>query len=86
LHHLLLALLVAAVVLGVSNVWVRGDTFFVLKIPEFDPGNRALRGLVGDLHAYVTNAIVILAGVHALAALYHHYILRDSVLRRMLPR
>jgi cytochrome b561 len=28
---------------------------------------------------------LILAGLHAAAALVHHYILRDGVLRRMLP-
>jgi cytochrome b561 len=29
--------------------------------------------------------IVIIAFGHAMAALYHHYVLRDRVLRRMLP-
>jgi len=28
---------------------------------------------------------VIIAGLHAIAALYHHYFLRDRVLKRMLP-
>ena len=28
----------------------------------------------------------VLIGLHAAAALYHHYILRDNTLRRMLPR
>jgi cytochrome b561 len=30
--------------------------------------------------------VLILAGLHAAAALFHHYVLRDGVLRRMLPR
>jgi superoxide oxidase len=29
--------------------------------------------------------VVIVTGVHAAAALFHHYILRDATLRRMLP-
>jgi cytochrome b561 len=29
---------------------------------------------------------LIVAGLHALAALAHHYFMRDGVLRRMLPR
>jgi len=31
-------------------------------------------------------AIIVIALLHALAALYHHYGLRDRVLERMLPR
>jgi cytochrome b561 len=31
-------------------------------------------------------AIIVLALLHALAALYHHYVLEDRVLQRMLPR
>jgi cytochrome b561 len=37
------------------------------------------------VHEYIGWAIVILAFAHALAALYHHYVLKDRVLRRMLP-
>jgi cytochrome b561 len=54
-------------------------------VPAFDPANKALRHLIGDWHALAANAILILAGVHAAAALFHHFILRDGVLRRMLP-
>jgi cytochrome b561 len=31
------------------------------------------------------NAIMIVTALHAVAALFHHYVLRDGVLRRMLP-
>ena len=85
-HWTLYLLVLAALVLGLSNVWVRGDVIFNLfAVPAFDPGNRALRQLVGGWHALAANAILILAGLHAAAALFHHYVLRDSVLRRMLP-
>ncbi|MBT9383709.1 cytochrome b/b6 domain-containing protein [Pseudooceanicola sp. CBS1P-1] len=41
----------------------------------------------GDAHALFANALMILAGLHALAALGHHFVLRDGVLRRMfVPR
>ncbi len=85
-HWLLYALLLAAVGLGIANVWVRGDSFFNLfSVPAFDPGNRALRQQVGDWHALAANTILIVAGLHAAAALFHHYVLRDATLRRMLP-
>ena len=84
-HWLLYALLVVAVVLGVTNVWVRGDAIFDLyRVPAFDPGNRALMHLIGGWHALAANAVLIVAGVHAAAALFHHYVLRDETLRRML--
>jgi cytochrome b561 len=41
--------------------------------------------LIGGWHALAANAILVVAGVHAAAALFHHYILRDPTLRRMLP-
>ncbi|HME20314.1 MAG TPA: cytochrome b [Acetobacteraceae bacterium] len=85
-HWLLYALLIVAVVLGIANVWVRGDVIFNLfQVPAYEPGNRALRQLVGGWHALAANAVLIVAGVHAAAALFHHYMLRDATLRRMLP-
>lgn len=82
----LYALLIAAVALGVANVWVRGDTLFNLfTVPAFDPGNKPLKGNVEDLHALFANALLIVAGVHALASLFHHFVWKDDVLRRMLP-
>ena len=85
-HWALYVLMIVAVGLGIANVWVRGDSIFNLfRVPAYDPGNRALRHLVGDWHALATNAILIIAGLHAAAALFHHYILRDATLRRMLP-
>jgi cytochrome b561 len=84
-HWLLYALLIVAVGFGIANVWVRGDSIFNLfRIPAYDPGNRALMHLIGDRHALAANAVLIVAGVHAAAALFHHYILRDATLRRML--
>ena len=85
-HWLLYGLLAVAVALGVANVWVRGDAIFNLfKVPAYAPGDRALIHLVGGWHALAANTVLIVAGLHAAAALFHHYILRDATLRRMLP-
>ncbi|MEH6811999.1 MAG: cytochrome b [Motiliproteus sp.] len=40
--------------------------------------------LMGELHFYSAWAIILLAGVHALAALKHHFVDRDETLKRML--
>ena len=83
-HGLLYLLLLATVGLGVANAWIRGDTLLGLfKIPSIAPGNKALRGMVEDLHGTAANVILIAAGLHAIAALVHHYALKDGVLSRM---
>ena len=85
-HWALYALLVATLGFGIAYAWARGDVIFnVLKIPQLVPGDRALIRQIGGWHALAANATLIVAGVHAAAALFHHYVLRDATLRRMLP-
>jgi cytochrome b561 len=88
-HYLLYALLVAAVALGFAVQWSRGhpvDVFGLFGIPgPFGPFDRPIRRELKELHNYVAWAIIIIAGLHAAAALYHHYVLKDRVLKRMLP-
>jgi cytochrome b561 len=38
-----------------------------------------------EVHEVLFGAIVVVAALHALAALYHHFLLKDDALRRMLP-
>jgi cytochrome b561 len=40
---------------------------------------------IGGYHALAANTVLILAGLHAVVALSHHYIMRDDVLARMAP-
>lgn len=40
----------------------------------------------GDVHQFLGDAIMWLAGLHAAAAIYHHVVLKDGVLSAMLPR
>jgi cytochrome b561 len=86
-HHLLYALLVVIVVIGLACVWIRGDNLFDLfTVPAFDPSNKALRHDAVELHGLVANILLAVAGLHAAAALWHHWILKDGVLRRMALR
>jgi cytochrome b561 len=86
-HRLLYAMLVSTLLLGLFNLWQRGDMIvFIGRVPAFDPDNKWLRETVEDLHALSANWLVILSGAHAVAALFHHFVLRDGVLRRMSPR
>ncbi len=40
----------------------------------------------GDVHKFLGDAVMWLAGLHAAAAIYHHLVLKDGVLSTMLPR
>ena len=89
-HYLLYALLAAQAVSGFVFRWAQGhpvEFFGLFGIPgPFGEMARPQRRLIHEVHEYVGWAIVIIAFGHALAALYHHYVLKDRVLRRMLPK
>lgn len=87
-HYLLYLLIVAQVVSGFVFRWAQGHpvAFFGLGIPApFEALSRPQRHIIHAVHEYLGWTIVIIAFAHALAALYHHYALRDRVLGRMLP-
>jgi cytochrome b561 len=80
-HALLYALLIGVVFLGVWNSFARGFPFFgVWNFPKFGGDYHP----VNEWHDLFANLLAALAAVHALAALFHHYVLRDTVLGRML--
>jgi len=87
-HYLLYALLVASAILGFVLRWSGGEamSFFGIEIPSPIPTvSRAMNHQIGELHEWVGWAIIVVAAGHALAALYHHFVVKDDVLRRMLP-
>ena len=87
-HYLLYALLLAEAALGFTFRWGAGRQmeFFGLGIPPMiGEIARPLRRELREFHEWIGWAIVILALLHAFAALYHHYVLKDRVLKRMLP-
>lgn len=88
-HYLLYVLLVAQAGLGWGWRWAQGHAvsfFGLFGIPgPYGELGRPTRHVFHDLHEYTGWAIVIIAFGHALAALYHHYVLKDRVLGRMLP-
>lgn len=47
--------------------------------------DRAVFEPTEDLHGYLAYVLFALAGLHALAALWHHLVLHDGVLARMWP-
>jgi cytochrome b561 len=83
-HYGLYLLLLAVVVLGIINAFVRGYNLFdLVSLPQV--GDRAMRKPITHWRGFAANLLLVLAGLHAAAALFHHYIIRDSVLARMVP-
>ncbi len=88
LHHILYVLVVAEVLLGYATRWTDNQplNFFGLIIPSpFGHFSKATGRLVDNIHDYNAWIIMGLVGIHAVAAIGHHFLLKDKVLRRMLP-
>ena len=59
--------------------------FFGLTLPPLVGVNEALAHDVEEIHEAVGEAGYWLIGLHAAAGLFHHYLLKDNTLLRMLP-
>ncbi|RQR55152.1 cytochrome b [Burkholderia sp. Bp9126] len=87
-HLALYAFIIAQPLLGIMMINLGGkpvsldwlDISFTLFGPD-----KALRPAIKDAHELIGNAFYFVIGLHALAALYHHFFLRDGMLKRMAP-
>ena len=87
-HFGLYALLVALPLTAIAGAWSEGHPLTIGGIGNVGPmlpQTHDLGQTVANIHSFLGDVIVWLAGFHAAAALFHHFILRDNVLRSMLP-
>jgi cytochrome b561 len=59
--------------------------FNLVQLPDFVAPDRALYDTLHTIHATLAWTLVGVATLHAAAAFKHHFVLKDDVLRRMLP-
>jgi len=59
--------------------------FGVLELPVLMGPDPALKPVLKEVHFWLNMTLAGAVGVHLLAALKHHFIDRDGVLKRMLP-
>jgi cytochrome b561 len=59
--------------------------FFGFELPALVAANEGLGEWLKDIHEAVATAGYGLVGLHAAAALYHHYVRRDNCMKLMLP-
>jgi cytochrome b561 len=89
-HVLLYALLIAVpfsgwAIASTSPLQIPSFAFNLLVIPHLPMAvSETAERFWADVHAYLAYLAAVVAGGHMTAALRHHFILRDNVLRRML--
>lgn len=71
--------------LGVS-LYPALEIFGLFKLPALASPNQGAAETVLGLHKLMAFALVGLIAMHVGASLYHHFIRKDGVLRRMLPK
>lgn len=86
-HFALYAFLVAMPLLGWLALSAQGKTipFYGLGLPALLGPDKALGKNLQDIHETIGTLGFYLIGLHAAAALFHHYVVRDNALLRMLP-
>jgi cytochrome b561 len=88
LHIALYALMLGLPLLGWLLLSASGTAipFFGLHLPALLAKNKDTADLIKEIHETGATVGYILIGAHAAAALFHHYVMRDDTLRRMLPQ
>lgn len=84
-HGLLYALLIALPLTGwyaASQMGV-GVQFLGIHLPALAAPVQGRPGAIAEFHESAGSLILILAGLHAVIALWHQFVLRDGTLRRM---
>jgi len=87
-HGLLYLLMIAVPLTG----WWVSDTsripfriFWSLSAPDLLAADRAMSEFAGEVHEVLTQLLMVVVVAHLLAALRHHFVLRNQTLTRMLP-
>jgi cytochrome b561 len=88
MHWLMYAILLIAPIFGLLYFQYAGKAihFFGLVWPQFLTPNPEMKKLVEGIHEFLGNSLYFLIGIHTLAGIWQHYILKDNTLRRMLNK
>jgi len=82
-------LLVAVPLTAITGAWLEGHPLTLVGGVQIAPmfaKAHATGAVISEVHGWLGDVILWLAGAHALAALFHHFVLKDDVMRSMLPR
>ncbi len=82
-------LLFAVPLTAIAGAWFEGHPLTFLAGLQLAPPvgiSHDVGALIANIHTWLGDAILWLAGLHAAAAIFHHIFLKDGVLTSMLPR
>lgn len=87
-HWGLYGLLVAVPLAGYVGIslFPALDIFGLFKLPGLVAPDKAAASTAFAVHMALAIALVLLIGLHVAAALFHHFVRKDNVLGRMIPR
>lgn len=85
-HWALYALMIGLPLLGWLTLSAKGTPVpsFGIQLPALTGENKELAKRFKEIHEAVATAGYFVIGLHAAAALYHHYVRRDNTLKLML--
>jgi superoxide oxidase len=87
--HLALYVALAAVpLIGLLAAWAKArnvDFFGLFPVPALIAPDKALVKPLEEIHEIAAHAMMILSGLHAAAAIFHQFVLKDGTLSRMSP-
>ncbi len=87
MHWVLYAFIFAQPILGLLTINAGGHLLTVpglgLEVPALVAADPDLKSVVKEIHETLGNVFYLVIGLHAVAALFHHYMLGDNTLRRM---
>jgi cytochrome b561 len=89
IHWLLYVLVLATTVTGWVFASFRGwgvSFFYLFPLPMLGSENAAAGKSIDGLHQAMEWALLVVIGLHVVAALGHIFIYRDRIMQRMLPR
>lgn len=88
MHFALYALMIGLPLTGWLLLSAEGKPipFFGTHLMPLIAENKDLAEIIEEVHEMAGTAMYVLIGLHAAAALFHHYIAKDNTLTRMFPR
>ena len=88
MHWILYAILLTLPVMGIVFLQAGGKEvhFFNWIWPQLIEPDQTIKQVFKEMHEWLGTSLYFLIGIHALAALWKHYILKDGTLLRMLNK
>lgn len=86
-HLIIYLMFIALPLLGVTAKYYGGREWFAfgISMPVAAVGDEDVEMQLRAIHATLANLSYFVIGLHAAAALFHHYVWKDNTLLRMMP-